>query len=897
MNKPEDYSNLYPNHNPDPNQLGTFQQSQDYRNFYQSSTPLIPPPKEPKPRQPFSPVPLLLIAGVIFLFLGGIIFLTKTWDMLPDILRAMALLSASAIAFGVHVLAEKIFRLQKTSLAFYILGCIFLPLALGGIGVFHLFGDWLSFAGDGGALLWMLIFLSVSVSTFFGQRHYQSSILVQLSLGGLFGAWISLDSFVINQILSALDYHVQTAIFGILLIVYAGGAWFISESYLRQHDPSYITKAIPGYLYAANVITALFLLPVSSDAEFTSMILYLILAILFSNSRFIAGKFHIGVFGSVICLLLGLSRISRLLPESPYLEAEFLFPSTLTALILMSLHQMPKLRTELTETYSKAAILIFIPAVFQSMGLAGDEKPDIILLLYFLLMIAGILFIRTEQNKPSPESRFFMMHLALAFNLAFYAANDDSRIAELLLIISALLLMIQAFLKKKLWPLVTAISTSAAILIITLNHADIALLWLCTLGMLTGVIYANLNSRYLLEKCCAWCFLAFLPPTMFLTADSFGAYFWTENCTAWILIFAVLGILYLLETFVFRFHIRTLATRLYLEAESCVISIIAFISYLDDDGSDLAGVTLFLLLLLFAGGNFRNHKNTLAVPQLIISFFTFNHVITSLNSTPGKVMLYLILLGIYAGMGRLLLNKELYQQEENKKLLDWPLIIGIFPVLAVAITIDWYPSILTCLFLSFYSLLYIGRVQNRETPMLLASAFACLSIFFHNIHDPFEIFQFLQDTDMKTPQILLYLFPVHLFILSLLWILPNRKATVHDARFIMYCFTMLTLLIASLSFGNASDAILLMLFSFAIVFGSFKVRKLRWFALGFAVLFLTTIRLTWQFWTSLHWGIYLFLAGIVLIAVASFTEYKNRYRAEHPDEPEKKLELFKSWTW
>ncbi|MBR4318622.1 MAG: hypothetical protein IKP69_01060, partial [Oscillospiraceae bacterium] len=208
------------------------------------------------------------------------------------------------------------------------------------------------------------------------------------------------------------------------------------------------------------------------------------------------------------------------------------------------------------------------------------------------------------------------------------------------------------------------------------------------------------------------------------------------------------------------------------------------------------------------------------------------------------------------------------------------------------------PSILVCLFLAIYSLLYIGRVKNKFIPTLMASAFSCLTILFHNINDPFEIFYALHNSEMKTPQVLLYLLPFHLFILSLLWILPERfKKTVHNMRFVMYCLTMFCLLCVSLNFKVASDAILLMTFSFAILIGSFFVKRLRWFTLGFAILFLTTIRLTWKFWTSLHWGIYLFLAGILLIGIASYTEYKNRYYAEHPDEPKQKMQFFKTWTW
>ena len=601
----------------------------------------------------------------------------------------------------------------------------------------------------------------------------------------------------------------------------------------------------------------------------------------------------------MFCLLFGISRISNLFSNDTNLlndinvEKDFLFPWALTAILLMGLYQMPKLRQELTQTYSKAGMLLTIPVFLVSVIMSMDEHAGIMLLLYLLLMMGIVFFTRTDKNKLSAESGFLAIHLSLLFTSAMILTQKESETMMLLLVLASLMLLIQAFMRRKLWPMTVAIGTCCAILLLNFKHADITLLWLCAVGMLAGVIYANINYRYLLERCCAWCFLAFLTPALQMTFS-----LWCEDTSAWILTLAVTGGLYLTETFVFRADLRPYATKPYLETESLLLSVIAFVCFIDESRLNLMGILLYLLLMLFAGGNCRKHVNAIAVPQLVMSFFTVNHMIEESASTSVHVIIYLVLLVIYAAMGRFLLRDGFTQTAQGQWQVDWPLIVGILPVFAVAFTIDWYPSILTCLFLALYSLLYTGRVRHQFMPSLMASAFACLAIFFHNIHDPFSIFAALRESDMKTPRVLLFLFPIHLFIVSLLWILPPKyKASVHKARFVMYCFTMLALLAASLSFGNASDAILLMMFSFAIVFGSFTVKQLRWFTLGFAVLFLTTLRLTWKFWTSLHWGIYLFLAGILLIAIASFTEYKNRYRAEHPDEPEKKLELFKAWTW
>ncbi len=905
-NSPHDYSHLYGNSaSPHSESVPVFASpvskhanplppspKSDYKNY----RPSLPSPsstlKQPKPKQPFSPISLLLVAGVIFLFLGGIIFLTNTWKALSDTLRAFSLLSASLVAFGANILAERVFHLKKTGLAFYILGCIFLPLALGGIGVFNLLGKWFSFHGDGAALLWTVIFISISASTYLGQKNYKNTVLVWMALAGIAGSWISFSIFLSSQILNALPVSVQVSIFGILIVLYAIGSALLCERYFQNHQESYITKAIPCYLYIVNSVTSLFMLSIShSDGKAAACILSLIMAVLFCNYRFIEKKFHVGVVGSVFCIMTALYQIGSYFKDKLDIG---IFMICVSSVILMSLLQMPKLRTEFTETYSKAGIFLSCVLIFPfSFEVAGKQEDLLFWLLYPLLIIGVFFYTKTEKNKLSQETIFHVAHICLLFLIAEHAFLTESDLSVLGLVISALILLITAIIRRKLWILTTAILTSGAVLLLNFNHADVSILWLCAAGLLGGIIYANKTWRFLLEKCCAWAFIAF-----FTSALQGTLIIWTESDVAWILTLSASGLLYLLETFVFWKDLRQNDTKPYLEIESLILSIIAFGSYLIHDTSAGFGFLLCILLLIFSAGFLRKDMNIIAVPQLVMLFATVSHLVNDMISEAAGVICYLVLLMLYAAMGRLLLPYGFYYHEENKTKIDWALLAGVLPVFGVAVTIDWYPSILVCLFLAIYSLLYIGRVKNKFIPTLMASAFSCLTILFHNINDPFEIFYALHNSEMKTPQVLLYLLPFHLFILSLLWILPERfKKTVHNMRFVMYCLTMFCLLCVSLNFKVASDAILLMTFSFAILIGSFFVKRLRWFTLGFAILFLTTIRLTWKFWTSLHWGIYLFLAGILLIGIASYTEYKNRYYAEHPDEPKQKMQFFKTWTW
>ena len=54
-----------------------------------------------------------------------------------------------------------------------------------------------------------------------------------------------------------------------------------------------------------------------------------------------------------------------------------------------------------------------------------------------------------------------------------------------------------------------------------------------------------------------------------------------------------------------------------------------------------------------------------------------------------------------------------------------------------------------------------------------------------------------------------------------------------------------------------------------------------------------TVQLTWSFWTSLHWGVYLFLAGALLIGIAFVYELRQRRAAQKTSV----FRPFADWKW
>ncbi|MDE5753005.1 MAG: hypothetical protein K2H89_00445 [Oscillospiraceae bacterium] len=883
-----DYSNLYAKNSVYPDNPVHRSDQYDYQSQYQYQYQSSPP----KPKQPFSPIPLLLIAGVLFLFMGGILFLTSTWDMLSDAARAISLLSASLIAFGVNVLAEKVLKLPKTGLAFYILGCIFLPLALGGIGAFQLFGEWLSFSGDGCNLLWAMIFASIAGTSFFGQRNYKQVFLAGISLMSMTGTWYTLMFFFAELLCKSGS----TGYFLFLSIAFSGYAilaMLLAKSYRKTHDRSdSLARAIPACLYLTNCVYAVVLWAFSSDFPKIGIVFSLILFVLFWNPDFISGKLHTGIFGACLTLYLAIGTILDtwfVHKSTGIININFIFGYM--AIILLAFHKIPKLRPELTKTFSTAGAVLSIPFFLSAIFYHLIENYEI-LLVYILVAIEFVLY-RKYSYKLTENRIYFILECGTLFFAAI--SSEQYQTASFLLVCSAFVLLIQAFLRKNTGSLMLAIAASAGMILSGYAHSEITILFLGAGLLIGGAVYAHRMQRELLEICCSWAGMALL-----ISASMKLCSLWTEFSTAPVISMVILVTCYLLEIFAFPGHARSRKTKPYHEITSLVISFIVFFEYLETHRivATGTGILLCISLLIFSAGFLKKESNALAIPQLVMLYFTYSHMVESLtNSVLIRMICYLALLLIYAAMGRIILPDGFYQHDKKIR-IDWALLAGIFPIFGISLTIDWYPSIVICLLLAVYSAFYINRLDNRHIPAVMASIFSCLALFFHNIQDAFGIVELLSGEDRKVPQLLAWLIPAHLFILSLIWILPkSNRDDVCKVRFGMYCLTMISILLTSLHSGSVADSILTAVISFLILAGSFTVKRLRWFTLGFAVLLLITLRVTWKFWTSLHWGMYLFLAGIILIVTASLYEYFTRKAQENPNEPKQKFKLFASWTW
>ncbi|MBR3630998.1 MAG: hypothetical protein IKN55_11095, partial [Oscillospiraceae bacterium] len=569
--------------------------------------PAPPAPMPQKEKKPFSPIPLLLIAGVAFLFLGGVLFLTNTWDVMPNMGRAVTLLSASVLAFGANLLAERVFRLEKTGLAFFILGCIFLPLSIGGIGVFSLFGEWFSYSGGGSMLLWACIFLGVALPTFYGQFRYKNTPLAWMSFAGFSAAWTFLARFASAEGLKPFGADEVTGwiVTFSLWVAFAVGFSFLTEWLLQKKPGTPLAKASLFVLYPLLLFYTFYLWFLVTESDAAALILWLILAVLFCNKRFGSGTLHGGVFGSILALIGAAVAINGLLPQEEDLSisdmgfAPFWFVPGFVGLVLMAVRFAKQ--EALSKTYGVTGLVII--AVTLPIGILATLFDTDYIPFLFALFIMCTVFIAIEKKGKLPKDIAFMaVHLGLVFLTVVLNAQEFHLLYVLLLVIAALLLLGEGFLAKRIWPVMTAVAACAGLLIVRLPFlagndklTNVLLMWAYAAGFLTTVIYAHVVRRPLLEKSGAWTLISFMTIALMLTLNLF---FEDMELVVWTLSTAFATLLYLLEAAVFTGHERTRGTRPFLEILTGFLGIGAVITFVDE--REITYGWGFLLLFLLA---------------------------------------------------------------------------------------------------------------------------------------------------------------------------------------------------------------------------------------------------------------------------------------------------------
>ena len=200
----------------------------------QPDTPPAPAPIRPDTPPAIRQGTVALVVGVVFVILAGLIFATTAWRILPDLFKVVLVMAFSGIFFGASAIADHRLHIRATSKAFYILGSIFLFVAVLAVGFFRLFGPEFSLTGRHRYLLLLAGTVFTELALFAGLRKFTETVYAGCCLSGLtVAAALLTASFHPGR----LGFALGLACYGLLV---TGAAQFL----MRRKTES----ALPGIL-------------------------------------------------------------------------------------------------------------------------------------------------------------------------------------------------------------------------------------------------------------------------------------------------------------------------------------------------------------------------------------------------------------------------------------------------------------------------------------------------------------------------------------------------------------------------------------------------------------------------------------------------------------------------
>ena len=197
--------------------------------------PVQPPVTRPQPPDGTAPVrgeemqisaiTVMLSVGVVLIVVAGLLFVLSNWASFSNSGKLATLAAGSVLFFGASALAQKVFSLERTGMAFFVIGAAFLPISVWGAGCFDLLGEGLS--GPSNNLLIAFAFLSFTVVALIAVRIY-----MQLGWGIAFLLGLTGSYLYFARALLAKDVFEDDFQYAMLLLL--SSVWALLLSYLSR---------------------------------------------------------------------------------------------------------------------------------------------------------------------------------------------------------------------------------------------------------------------------------------------------------------------------------------------------------------------------------------------------------------------------------------------------------------------------------------------------------------------------------------------------------------------------------------------------------------------------------------------------------------------------------------
>ncbi|KZE66124.1 hypothetical protein AWM68_07040 [Fictibacillus phosphorivorans] len=312
----------------------------------------------------------LMTAGVILLLLGGLTLATSNWDVFSSLTKTM-LVGGIAILFGgLGVLSEKVLQIRKTAFTFFVLFALFIPITVLSAGYFQLFGEWLSFYGEGRYVLGVLsTAVCIPIYFWFG-TYFQSKLFI----------WLTFIASAIGYAYFILSFGLTKEAF---YFIYAlGNAGFIALYHIRKEkNQNIFLKTLPVFIQVNLILSTVLILIIFENQLYQSFNIILT-AVLYLAMRMVNQRKEYEL------LFIGFITygLYQLIQSSILIEYRLLLIVMVPlVLLLVGKFSDHKLKTYYQLANGSISILAFLYITFEGVLLSVGEGSVWLLLGYFVL--------------------------------------------------------------------------------------------------------------------------------------------------------------------------------------------------------------------------------------------------------------------------------------------------------------------------------------------------------------------------------------------------------------------------------------------------------------------------------------------------------------------------------
>ncbi|MBQ7958163.1 MAG: hypothetical protein IJ330_00405 [Oscillospiraceae bacterium] len=374
------------------------------------------------PKKKTSAMSIILILGALFLCLSGFIFAAATWGVMNTFFKTGVLLSFSIFFFGMHSFTERKLKLVQTGRIFYIIGSFFLPAAFVAAGILGVFGEYLSFSGDGCLLMTAITTFSFCIPFFKGAHDYKSKIF----------ASVSHYSFSVTIFLLLLHF-IPRADVAILVNAVYSFAVIITEPLVKKlYDKIFGEGNVFSAIYSYFTIISVTILSLLSNFIFIeetmniiTLIAFAIYAITFLTKTVSEKNGMLSV--SLFAIFITISLFTGLDPDT---FSSVILIITTTAVIYGVLSFMGIFPEEMQKILkyfgifvaSTAGILAVIDVII---CLAGEETPSLTTVISSFMITAEMIILSLRHKTNTLKSLtfvsfiWFIVSFILLFELSF----------------------------------------------------------------------------------------------------------------------------------------------------------------------------------------------------------------------------------------------------------------------------------------------------------------------------------------------------------------------------------------------------------------------------------------------------------------------------------------------